>query len=97
MNPRGANPGDVWEIAVRPIPDAHFATMPVELARRCIAAGCKPGGTVLDPFSGAGTTAIAAQQLGRRAIGIDINTKYHDIALKRMATAPLPFLDGEAS
>jgi len=89
--PRGRNPGDVWTIATTPLPDAHFAAFPVELPRRCIAAGCKPGGTVLDPFSGAGTTALAAQQLGHPVIGIDINASYHDIALKRMATAPLPF------
>jgi DNA modification methylase len=92
---RGSNPGDVWSISTRPLTDAHFATFPVELPRRCIAAGCKPGGTVLDPFSGAGTTALVAQQLGHPAIGIDINASYHDIALRRMVDAPLPF--GEAS
>ncbi len=91
LGDKGANPGDVWSINTRPLIEAHFATFPVELPRRCIMAGCKPDGTVLDPFSGAGTTALAAQQLGRRAIGIDINAKYHDIALKRMADAPLPF------
>ncbi|MGB3443860.1 MAG: site-specific DNA-methyltransferase [Actinophytocola sp.] len=95
LGDKGANPGDVWSINTRPLTEAHFATFPVELPRPCIAAGCRPGGTVLDPFSGAGTTALAAQQLGRRAIGIDINAKYHNIALKRMSDAPLPF--GEAS
>jgi DNA modification methylase len=93
--PKGRNPGDVWSINTRPLTDAHFATFPVELPRRCILAGSRPGGTVLDPFSGAGTTALAAQQLGRRAIGIDINAAYHDIALRRMADAPLP-LESEA-
>ncbi|MCP2265008.1 DNA-methyltransferase [Promicromonospora thailandica] len=48
---RGRNPGDVWTIATQPFPGAHFATMPPALARRCVLAGCKPGGTVLDPFS----------------------------------------------
>jgi len=91
LGEKGANPGDMWSINNRPLSDAHFATFPVELPRRCIAAGCKPGGTVLDVFSGAGTTALAAQQLGHPVIGIDINASYHDIALKRMATAPLPF------
>lgn len=95
LGEKGANPGDVWSINTRPLTDAHFATFPVELPRRCIAAGCKPCGTVLDPFSGAGTTALAAQQLGHPAIGIDINASYHDIALRRMVNAPLPF--GEAS
>lgn len=93
-NERGRNPGDVWSIPTTPLPEAHFAAFPVELPRRCIAAGCKPDGIVLDPFSGAGTAALAAQQLGRRAIGIDINASYHDIALKRMSNAPLPFESG---
>jgi DNA modification methylase len=70
---------------------------PLDLPTKCITAGCKPGGVVLDPFSGAGTTALAAQRLGRRAIGIDINPEYHDIALKRMADAPLPFGAGESA
>lgn len=87
----GRNPGDVWTIPTVPLPEAHFAAFPLELPRRCIKAGCKPGGTVLDPFSGAGTTAIAAQQLGRKAIGIDLVAAYHVIALRRMSDAPLPF------
>lgn len=91
LGEKGANPGDVWSINTRPLTEAHFATFPVELPRRCISAGCKPGATVLDPFSGAGTTALAAQQLGHPAIGIDINSAYHDIALRRMSDAPLPF------
>ena len=52
----GANPGDLWDINTRPYPEAHFAVMPIDLPIRCIKAGCKPGGTVLDPFSGSGTT-----------------------------------------
>lgn len=94
LHPAGANPGDVWSIATRPFRGTHFAPFPAELPLRCIAAGCKPGGTVLDPFSGAGTTAVAAQQLGHPAIGIDINAAYHDIALRRMTNAPLPLIEG---
>lgn len=96
-NDKGRNPGDMWSIPTAPLPAAHFAAFPPDLPRRCIVAGCRPGGTVLDPFSGAGTTALAAQQLGRRAIGIDINATYHDIALRRMADAPLPLIEGSAS
>lgn len=81
---RGANPGDMWSINNVPFPDSHFSTFPLELPRRCIMAGCKPGGTVLDPFSGAGTTALAAGQLKRKAIGIDLNSDYHEMALKRL-------------
>lgn len=86
----GRNARTVWTISSTPLRDAHFATFPVELPRRCILAGCKPDGTVLDPFSGAGSTGIAAQQVGRRYIGVDLVPAYHDIALRRMSDAPLP-------
>lgn len=92
----GRNPGDVWTIPTTPLPDAHFAAFPAAVPRKCILAGCKPGGTVLDPFSGAGTTAMVAQLLGHKAIGIDINPTYHDIALRRMSDAVLPFEGGAA-
>lgn len=86
----GRNPGDVWDIATRPFPGAHFATFPEELPRRCIASGCKPGGVVLDPCSGSGTTGAAAQALGRRYIGIDINADYLKLSLEtRLRNAPL--------
>ena len=79
---KGRNPGDVWTINTTPFPEAHFATFPVELPRRCILAGCKPGGTVLDPFSGAGTTGKAAIENGRRYVGIDISAEYLDLSLR---------------
>lgn len=81
----GRNPGDVWHIATQPYPEAHFAVFPLKLPMRCIKAGCKPGGTVLDPFSGSGTTGEAARRLGRKYIGIDLNPAYHDLAIKRYA------------
>ncbi|HZP54981.1 site-specific DNA-methyltransferase [Actinocrinis sp.] len=89
LNPKGGNPGDVWSIPTRPYPEAHFATFPLELPVRCIKAGCKPGGTVLDPFSGSGTTGEASRKLGRRYIGIDLNPAYHDLAIKRFAQGVL--------
>jgi site-specific DNA-methyltransferase (cytosine-N4-specific) len=88
---RGRNPGDVWEIATKPYPAAHFAVFPVEIPTRCIKAGCKPGGTVLDPFSGSGTTGEAARKLGRKYLGIDLNPAYHDLAIKRFAQGVLDF------
>lgn len=78
----GKNPGDVWSIATKPFRGAHFAVMPPELARRCIVAGCKPGGLVLDPFSGSGTVGLVAQENGRRYIGIDISDKYLKMSLE---------------
>lgn len=85
----GKNPGDVWSISTRPYPAAHFAVFPIELPIRCIKAGCKPGGTVLDPFSGSGTTGASARRLGRRYIGIDLNSDYHDLAKERFAQGVL--------
>jgi DNA modification methylase len=78
----GRNPGDVWTITTKPFPEAHFAVYPPELPERCILAGCRPGGTVLDPFSGSGTTGVAAQRVGRRYIGIDLNAEYLDLSLR---------------
>ncbi|WAL93946.1 DNA-methyltransferase [Streptomyces sp. Je 1-369] len=88
---RGRNPGDVWSMSTRPYPAAHFATFPIDLPLRCIKAGCRPGGTVLDPFSGSGTTGAAARQLGRKYIGIDLNAAYHDLAKERFAQGVLDF------
>lgn len=88
INQSGRNPGDVWEISTRPFSAAHFAVMPPALAERCIKAGCKPGGTVLDPFSGSGTTGLAATRLGRRYVGIDLNVEYLDLSLETRLQQP---------
>lgn len=76
------NPGDVWTIPTSSFNEAHFAVMAPALASRCVKAGCKPGGTVLDPFSGAGTTGMVAGQLGRRYVGIDLSAEYLDLSLR---------------
>lgn len=80
-NPLGANPGDTWSIPTKPFKEAHSAVMPPELARRCVLAGTKPGGTVLDPFSGSGTTGMVAREEGRSYLGIDISAEYLDLSL----------------
>lgn len=107
-HPAGRNPGDywqipedrpvdpVWRISTQPYPGAHTAIMPVTLARRCVIAGCPPGGTVLDPFSGAGTTLLAARALARRGIGIDLDPVNHDQAIRRLGGPPLDFADDAA-
>ena len=92
----GKNPGDVWSIPTRPFPEAHFATMTPEVAHRCIVAGCKSGGVVLDPYSGSGTTGRQATRAGRRYVGIDTNADYLDLSLRtRLAQDVLDF--GSAS
>lgn len=83
-NAGGRNVRSVWEIATKPYADAHFATFPEELPRRCVAAGCPEGGVVLDPFLGSGTTALVARKMGRRAIGVELNSEYADLAARRL-------------
>jgi len=83
----GKNPGDVWSIPTRPYNGPHFAAYPVDLPLRCIAAGCRPGGRVLDPFAGSGTTGLAAIQLGRRFTGIDLSADFARLAADRLGQA----------
>lgn len=84
----GKNPGDVWLLATQPFGEAHFAVMPPLLAERAILAGCKPGGTVLDPFSGSGTTGLAATKHGRKYVGIDLSSEYLDLSLRTRFAQP---------
>ena len=86
-HPLGRNPGDVWAIPTRPYNGPHFAAYPIDLPLRCIAAGCKPGGTVLDPFTGTGTTGLAALQLGRRFTGIELSPEFAALAAERLRQA----------
>ena len=93
-HPNGRNPGDVWSIPTRPYKGPHFATYPIDLPLRCIAAGCKPGGMVLDPFTGSGTTGLAAIELGRRFTGIDLSPEFARLAAGRLALAAADKAEG---
>lgn len=79
-----ANKKSVWTIVTQPYSEAHFATFPPQLIVDCIKAGSAEGDTILDPFSGAGTTAMVAQKLERNFIAIELNQKYIDIAERRL-------------
>lgn len=86
----GRNARNVWSIASQPFKGSHFATMPSNLAERCIKAGCPFGGSVLDPFGGAGTTGLVADRLGRDATLIELNPAYSDMSKRRISgDAPL--------
>jgi DNA modification methylase len=84
----GVRESDVWTFAVQgyrdPFGRKHPAVFPLGIPRRCIDMYCPPGGTVLDPFAGSGTTLVAAVQSGRTAIGLDLNTEYLDVARTRL-------------
>lgn len=89
------NRRSVWTLATQPTPDAHFATYPAQLAETCILAGCPAGGTVLDPFAGAGTTGLAALKHGREFVGIELNAEYIKIAEARL-NRHMPILEALA-
>jgi len=78
------NKRDVWKIPTRSFPGAHFATFPPDLIRPCILAGSRPGGIVIDPFFGAGTTGLVAVEEERGYIGIDLNPEYVLLAEQRI-------------
>lgn len=83
----GRNKRDVWNVAVKSYKEAHFATYPPELITPCILAGSKEGDTVLDPFSGSGTTGEVALQHGRNYIGLELNPDYAKLSEKRLTQA----------
>ena len=80
----GRNRRTVWSVAVSTFRGSHFATYPPELIRPCVRAGCRPGGVVLDPFAGSGTTGLVAQQEGRGFVGIELNPDYLALVQKRL-------------
>ncbi|MBB5675564.1 DNA-methyltransferase [Xanthomonas arboricola] len=89
------NKRSVWTVATKPFREAHFATFPEQLIEPCVLAGAPAGGVVLDPFMGAGTTAVVAERLGRQWIGVELNPAYADIARERLRgiSAGLPLGD----
>jgi site-specific DNA-methyltransferase (adenine-specific) len=74
-----------WDVTVKHLPDAHFATFPISLIEPMVLAGAPSGGTVLDPFAGSGSTGIAASLHGRRYILIELNKEYADMAQRRIS------------
>jgi len=94
-NPEGKNPSDVWQIhRVRwnskervSLPNgkiAHAAQKPIRLMRRIILSITDEGDLILDPFLGVGTTSVAAKELRRKSIGIELNPEYAKISLNRI-------------
>ena len=89
------NKRSVWTVTTRPFKGAHFATFPPALIEPCILAGCPEGGTVLDPFFGAGTTGLVAQRHNRKWIGCELNPEYAAIAQARIEAESTLFTIGD--
>lgn len=84
-NGTGRNRRTVWTVPTKPFKGAHFATFPPDLIEPMVRAGCPEGGTILDPFAGAGTVGIVAKEWNRNAILIELNPEYLEMAEERMA------------
>jgi DNA modification methylase len=84
-NKDGALGGNIWRFERNTVRGLnHPCPYPVELPWRCIARSCPLNGIVLDPFMGSGTTIVAAQMLGRRAIGIEMMREHWETAKRRV-------------
>lgn len=78
------NKRSVWTVNTKGYKGAHFAVYPKKLIEPCILAGCPEGGTVLDPFTGSGTTAVVALENNRKFVGTELNPEYIKIAENRI-------------
>jgi len=79
------NRRSVWVVPTVPFKGAHFATFPPALIEPCILAGSKTGDTVLDPFTGSGTTCALSKKLGRHYLGMELNANYAQLFNKRIS------------
>jgi site-specific DNA-methyltransferase (adenine-specific) len=90
----GYNPKDLWSVSrlhrEHPERADHPTQKPLEIIERMVKASCPPGGVVLDPFMGSGTTALAAKRLGRQFAGFELNQAYCDIINARLAAPEVP-------
>lgn len=96
-HPLGKNRRSVWTVPVRSFPGAHFAVFPPALIRPCILAGCPPGGTIIDPFAGSGTTGVVAEELGRNGILVELNPVYVQMQKDRLKIKDVLSLPPQAS
>jgi len=83
----GRNKRSVWTVGVASYKEAHFAVYPPALIEPCIKAGSSDGDTVLDPFSGSGTTGEVALKLGRNYVGCELNPEYAKLSERRITQA----------
>jgi DNA modification methylase len=78
------NKRDVWTVPVQPYAGAHFAVYPPALIEPCVLAGSREGDTIIDPFSGSGTTGVVALRNGRNYVGTELNPEYAALSKQRI-------------
>jgi DNA modification methylase len=83
----GRTKRSVWTVPSASYKEAHFAVYPPALIEPCIKAGSAEGDTVLDPFSGSGTTGEVALKLGRNYVGCELNPEYAKLSERRISEA----------
>ncbi len=84
FHPNGRNKRTIWEIPLSKFKEAHFAVYPETLAEICLLASTKIGDVVLDPFTGSGTTGVVTVKNGRKFLGIELVSKYREMAQRRI-------------
>ncbi len=84
LHAKGKNPGDVFDACPSNSADGHLATYPAELIEPRIVSTCPRDGTVLDFWMGSGTTALVAEKLARRWLGVELNKAYCEIVERQL-------------
>lgn len=84
--------GSVWSVETEKQNAISSAPFPLALIAPCILVASSEGDTVIDPFAGSGTTALAADRLGRSFLGIELVPDVHALALDRLRTQQTTFL-----
>ena len=93
-NAEKKNKRSVWTVNAKGYKGAHFAVYPENLIEPCVLAGCPKGGTVFDPFTGSGTTAVVALKNGRNFVGCELNPEYVKITEDRIKESIPNTLEG---
>lgn len=93
--PNGRRVRDVWSINTKANKETsgHFAVYPIELIEPCILFGTNENDLILDPFMGSGSTAIAANRLNRRFVGIELNPDYYQMSINRLCAEGMNVLE----
>jgi DNA modification methylase len=90
FHPKGRNKRTVWSIPLGKFRDVHFAVFPEQLVKTCLLACTRENDLVLDPFMGAGTTALVAKGLNRHYLGFELVSEYVKMANRRLERVSLP-------